>query len=402
MDFKKLLTNYINHYRGFNFHVWIELFAGVVNAGASVSVLFMAIYLNKLIGMSNIQVGWIVSAFGLGAMIGSIVGGQLSDKLPTSYVTTITLTISGIALFLFPFLNNFYYILFTVLILGIMNNAFLPANRTHLMNMTTEVVHHKISSIRYMLMNFGVGIYIFIDGRISSFGYKYLFLFNSIVILATSFLLVFAQIFIKFSNLEYQKNINKKNELSPNNPKKMVFITFYFSLLFTSFIFSQIRITYPLYLHSYYFVNESMLSNLFLINTILIATLQLPILNYFKSFNAGLTSGLGSLFIGLGMGLLFLSSNYWFAITLCATWTLGEILYFSTIQVLIFKHASRNKKGQHMGIYQFIISFSNMIGPIIGSYLYKYSNNSIWYLCLLLGIITLLLHKITHNTQTTT
>lgn len=395
MNISKISSSYTNHYRGLSFPIWLELFAGAINAGVSVTVLFVAIYLTNQIGISSIETGWAIASFGFGAMLGSLMGGWLSDKFEMKYITTITMVLSGIALFVFPYMHNFYYISFVIMCLGITNNAFLPANRTALMNMAPKDGLHKVSNMRYMLMNMGVGAYIFIDGRIASFGFERLFQFNSAIILMTSLISIYIHFFYqKPPNVDSVVSKEEQGEIklaSAVNIKR-VLLVYYVSLLFTAFIFSQTRATYPLFLNTHYHVDEQLLSNLFLINTIIIVLFQIPLLNYLNSFNSIITSGIGGLLIGLGMGLLFLSSNYWVACLLCAIWTLGEILYFSTLQVIIFDRAHKKRKGTHMGVYQFIIAFSNMIGPAFGSFLYSYSSNLLWGLCLTLGISIFLLH----------
>lgn len=395
MNISKISSSYINHYRGLSFPIWVELFAGSVNAGVSVSVLFVAIYLTNQIGISSIKTGWAVASFGFGAMLGSLMGGWLSDKVEMKYITIITMVLSGIALFVFPYIHNFYYISFVIMCLGITNNAFLPANRTALMNMVPEGGLHKVSNMRYMLMNIGVGIYIFIDGRIASLGFEYLFQFNSAMILMAALISIYIHFYYqkvrKVDSFAAKEERDEIKLASAVNIKKILLL-YYVSLLFTALIFSQIRATYPLFLNTHYHVDEKLLSNLFLVNTIIIALFQIPLLNYLNSLNSTITSGVGGLLIGLGMGLLFLSSNYWVACLLCVIWTLGEILYFSTIQVLIFDHAHKKRKGAHMGVYQFIIAFSNMIGPALGSFLYSYSSDFLWGLCLTLGIFIFLLH----------
>jgi MFS family permease len=140
-------------------------------------------------------------------------------------------------------------------------------------------------------------------------------------------------------------------------------------------------------------LNEQLFSNVFLVNTIFIALFQMPIINAMSKINSYLTSGIGIFLIGIGMGFVFAGSSYHFAILLCLIWTMGEILYYSTLQVIIYSKAKAEHKGRHMGYYQAIASAGNIMGPIVGGWLYGFNNAIwLWFGCIAIGFSGLILH----------
>ena len=387
---KKLLESTFNPFKQISAPIWLELIAAFVNAGTSAATLFIALYLTTQMHFTALQVGWVISSIGIGAIFGSLSSGWLSDNFSPRYISITALIVNGITLLIIPNLESFLWIITITTCIGISNFAFTPANRVNIMGMTTYADQSKISGIRYMLINLGIGIYILIDGRLSAFGYSQVFLFNGIVILLMS-----TALFISSGKHPLKtKQITPQNEpslfSSHHQGNKLFFLSTYTGILFVALIFSQLRTTYPLYLNTFYHLDADLFSSLFIINTLMIVLFQMIILNFLSRFNPILIAGIGTFFIGLGVGLIFLGSSYIFALFLCSVWTLGEILFFSTIQVVIYNHAHKNNKGKHMGAYQSVIALGNVFGPITGGWMYSYNKGTIlWYSCILLGIFSL-------------
>jgi predicted MFS family arabinose efflux permease len=187
---------------------------------------------------------------------------------------------------------------------------------------------------------------------------------------------------------------NKENNANLNDPitnKNLFDIYMIYGCVFLiGLIFSQLRISYPLYLHEYYHLDSNQFGKIFLINTIIIVLFQAFILDLFAKFNYLLLTGLGSFLIGFGMFLLPFGFGLKYAIFTCLFWTLGEMLFFSTSQILAYNKASQKTKGKSLGTYQMVYASSNILGPACGGYVYHhYTGNMVWYLCGLFGLICL-------------
>jgi len=75
----------------------------------------------------------------------------------------------------------------------------------------------------------------------------------------------------------------------------------------------------------------------------------------------------------------------------CLIFTLGEILLFSTLLVLVFNRASEANKGKCLGFYQSMFSIATMVAPIFGAYIYAIQPEWLWYSCGLIGILSLII-----------
>jgi MFS family permease len=114
-------------------------------------------------------------------------------------------------------------------------------------------------------------------------------------------------------------------------------------------------------------------------------------------FNQILVAAVGGLCIGIGLFSLVLGNSYWLAMCSSGLWTIGEMLAFPVLQVVLYNWAGETSKGKHMGFYQTIYAFANIAGPILGSWTFKLANGDVlWCLCGLLGILSFYLGKKTY------
>jgi MFS family permease len=141
-----------------------------------------------------------------------------------------------------------------------------------------------------------------------------------------------------------------------------------------------------------YHLSSQLFSYLFLINTIFIVLFQVWIVDVASKFNQFITAGIGALLVGFGMLMLIFGSSYPVAVISCFLWTIGEILFFPIVQMLLYDRASESTKAVHTGLYQAVFSFANVIGPMLGSWMYQFQHGAlVWISCGVLGLISLLI-----------
>lgn len=98
---------YINNFRGFTREVWILAIITFINRAGTMVLPFLSKYLKEDLGYSYSQVGWIMVCFGFGSMLGSFLGGKLSDKIGFYKVMVFSLFTSGLLFFVIQFVTSF-------------------------------------------------------------------------------------------------------------------------------------------------------------------------------------------------------------------------------------------------------------------------------------------------------
>lgn len=380
------LSSYFRSYTGFTAKIWLMMLTVFANAVGAVTTIFLSLYLESRLQFTVPQIGWVMTGFGVGALVFSYLGGYLSDYISPLKIAMVALLVNGITLFFLVHSKAYLFIFTMTTIMGGANAAYVPASRTYLMSLVGEKLRQRVSSLRYMILNVGSGAGVFIDSWLVKKDYSFLFVANGIAILFAAFILFFL---CYFSTTNENVMVEKKTDIIKVKfyADKSLLLLF-FSLFCAALIFAQLKTSYPIYLNHYYHMNAQRFSYLFILNTSLIVFLQLPLLEYLRKYNLYFSVAMGMLMLALGFWILPFFTSYTVAMTSCVCWTLGEILIFSTLQVLIYERALPQQKGQYMGMYQWVYAFAMMIGPLTGSALYPYFHGELlWMICGFLGVI---------------
>ena len=102
---KKILNNYINTFKGLSREVWWLSLITFINRSGTMVIPFLSLYLNKSLDISIPNIGWIMSFFGLGSLVGTWIGGKLTDKIGYYKVMFVSLVLTGIFFVLLQYLS---------------------------------------------------------------------------------------------------------------------------------------------------------------------------------------------------------------------------------------------------------------------------------------------------------
>ena len=98
-----------------------------VNRAGSMVIPFLSLYLTADMGLSLPQVGWVMSCFGAGSVLGSWLGGRLTDRIGFYDVLIGSLFATGLGFILLQFVVGFLPFCVAVFLLTVLMDSFRPA-----------------------------------------------------------------------------------------------------------------------------------------------------------------------------------------------------------------------------------------------------------------------------------
>lgn len=119
---------YLNSYRGLSKETWILALVMFINRSGAMVIPFLGIYMTSQLGFNLRQAGIALSCFGVGAILGSFVGGWLTDKAGHYPTQALSLLLSVPVFFLLPLFTTFYTLCIAIIILSFITEVFRPAN----------------------------------------------------------------------------------------------------------------------------------------------------------------------------------------------------------------------------------------------------------------------------------
>jgi len=370
---------------------------------------FLAVYLGTVIGFDIQQVAWIMSAYGVGAMLGSIIGGKLSNHFGFLRVMIGSLLLSCFAFLGLLYLETFYQWLGFVMLATMITDSFRPANFLAMDAYSKEENKTRSISLVRLMINLGVGIGPLIGGYLAvKFGYKWLFIIDAVTcVLAAIFLYVKlgnAKIVHKEVEILDLELVDKgvvldvKEDLPTKRKSPYTDVPFliYMLLLFLSTLsFAQLIFTLPYFLKTDLGFNEDIIGTLLGINGIVIFIFEMPMIYYLEHrVKTKTLIAIGALMIGLsylvlvGIGAYSITMMYAVLLISILLITFGEIINFPYVNVKILGMADENNKGEYIGLYTMMWPTAMIVASPIGFNVADYFGwNALWMLSMVMSTV---------------
>ncbi len=381
----RIFYRYIAAYKGLPKMAWLLSLIILINRSGSVVLFFLVLYLTSQLDYSVSDAGRMISVYGLGSLVGSYLGGWLSDKIGVIRVMIFSLLFSAIGYVILSYTKNSLLITLILFFIAIVAEAFRPANSTALALVCTPEIRARGFALNRMAVNLGVTIGPAVGGFLALMGYSVLFWFDALTCLVAAIFL-----FIIFKDIDFtDSKKSMENSLKLKSPLKDYFYLMLLFLLFlTGVIFVQLLNTWPLYLKSFYKLIENQIGLLFAINGIMIVLIELPLIHSLERISTLKIMAIGTILFAGGFGILPLSTSYLFVAITVVIWTFGEMLVFPLVAGLIANRASDDNRGQYMGLFSFTFSLAFVIGPALGSWIYDdIGPHQLWIGSGVLGLI---------------
>ena len=357
---KKLYSNYLNTFKGLSKEVWWLAFITFINRSGTMVIPFLSLYLTESLNYTLENVGWIMSAFGVGSVLGSWMGGKLTDKYGFYPVMYLSLALTGILFIGLQFIEEFYAFCFAIFLVMLVADAFRPAMFVA-MN-TYSKAENKTRSVTLirLAINLGFSAGPAIGGFIiTSINYKGLFWMDGITCLLATLVLI---------NVLHPKKALVIDEQKVENPQPIrsdgLFWIFFVAMFIFGFIFLQYFSTMPLYYRDVHALTEFDIGLLLGMNGFLIFVLEMPLIKWLgdSKYSKELLITIGLLLTGLSYVVLLMTPWIGILIIGMLLMTLGEMIAFPFSNSFVIERSKRGKQGEYMAFYSISFSAAHIFG----------------------------------------
>ena len=363
---KNALTHYINNFRGFTREVWILAIITFINRAGTMVLPFLSKYLKEDLHFSYNQVGWIMVAFGFGSMLGSWLGGKLSDKIGFYKIMIFSLFTSGVSLFFVQYITTFWALCVAMFVLMTIADMFRPAMFVSLGAYAKPENRTRALTLVRLAVNLGFAAGPALGGLIiMGMGYSGLFWVDgaSCIISISIFALL-----VK----EKKKATHDDKAESATDVKSVfhdkIFWVFLFVSFITAMIFFQLFTTLPLYHNEKFGLSEFQTGLLMTLNGLLIFSLEMPTVGFLerKAFPKIRIIIVGSFVMASSFFLLLI--NFWAGILVVSMIciSIGEVLTFPFSNAFALCRAPRGQEGRYMALYTMSFSLAHIVSSKLG------------------------------------
>ena len=351
---KKILNNYINTFKGLSREVWWLSLITFINRSGTMVIPFLSLYLNKSLDISIPNIGWIMSFFGLGSLVGTWIGGKLTDKIGYYKVMFVSLVLTGIFFVLLQYITTFEGFCIGIFLVMLVADAFRPAMFVALSAYSkTENKTRSVTLIR-LAINLGFSAGPAIGGLIiTGIGYQGLFWMDGVTCVLAAVLLV--QV-LHPKKAKIQDAVKVENPISVYSDK--AFWVFFVAMFIFGFVFLQYFSTLPLYYKDAHYLSELEIGLLMGFNGFFIFLFEMPLIKWLEDSKKAKVKLIAIGLFLVAMSFVVLNLTSWIGILILGMFlmTIGEMIAFPFSNAFAVERAKKGNQGEYMALYS--ISFS--------------------------------------------
>ena len=409
---KKLYASYIASFKGLSKEIWYLSFISLINRAGTMVIPFLSLYLTNDLNFKKPQVKWVLVCFGIGSVIGSWLGGKLTDNIGFYKVMVISLFLTGINFIILQYITSFLYLCIAILITMSIADSFRPAVFVSIKEFSKPENQTRSIALLRLAINAGMGVGPTLAGLIIvTNSYDLLFWIDGLTCIVAIIVFYFL---VKNPNKKSPVNSDEEKTLTKegkNITKNVIYKDLsYWLFCSICFLFGmgffQLFTIFPLYYNKVFDLNEFKIGLIMFINIAIIVILEMPFISYLEKRFIMVTKYIITSLVLLSLSFFVLYQNYWIGILLVSIIiiTFSEMLGFPYTNKFAIKRSKDGFEGSYMAMYTISFSLAHIFCPLLSfSIIDTYGYQINWLItgcyCLLAVALSYWLHKRIKNNR---
>ncbi|MDD3722022.1 MAG: MFS transporter [Lutibacter sp.] len=391
---KRTFNNYRDSFSGLSKEVWWLALITFINRAGTMVIPFLSLYLTEEMHLNLSHVGWIMTCFGLGSLLGSWMGGKLSDKIGFYKVMVSSLFVTGISFIALQFVHTFLGFAISIFITMAFADAFRPAMFVSLKAYSKPQNQTRSLTLIRLAINLGFSFGPFFGGLIiAAISYSGLFWVDGITCIAA---IVVMRIVLKEKKIRADnlKVIVEKENKTTSVYKDKPYWLFLIIIFLMGFIFLQLFTTMPLFYKEVHGMSEVHIGLIMSMNGFLIFLLEMPLIHYIEKKLLDRMKIITWSLALLAMSYVILNTTSWSGILIVGMLliTLGEMMAFPFTNNFALNRAPLGNEGRYLALYSMAFSCAHIFSAKTGmEVIDKFGFMTNWFLMGGLGLLAVVL-----------
>lgn len=386
---KTAFQRYINNFKGFSREIWILTLVTFINRAGTMVLPFLSKYLKEDLQFSYSEVGWIMVSFGVGSMLGSWLGGKLSDKIGFYKIMIFSLFTSGLMFFGLQYITSFVGLCIAMFLIMVVADMFRPAMFVSLGAYAKPENRTRALTLVRLAINLGFAAGPALGGLIiMSIGYKGLFWADGATCIVA--ILIFWILVKEKKKSPYLDKEHPSEVLTHSVFKDKPFWIFLATCVITGILFFQLFTTIPLYHKEQFNLTEFQTGLLLTMNGVLVFFLEMPIVSYIerKKINKVKVVSVGCLAMAISLFLMLINVWAGILIIMMVFMTFAEMFAFPFSNSFAMSRAPKGHEGRYMAIFTMSFSMAHILSAKIGMEIIAYFGyQANWFFMGMLGLV---------------
>jgi MFS family permease len=382
-------------YREYPRTFWIIILGMFIDQlGGALIFPFFGLYITSKYAVGMTEVGVLFSIIAITSLVGSLIGGALTDKIGRKAIILFGLVISASSTLLLAFAPSLSYIYLAGFIVGLFGNMAGPAHQAMITDVLPENKRIDGFGILRVMANLAVAIGPAFGGFLAARSYTLLFIID-IILSSITAAIIFALVpetkpaFVpRADQTQEEQTLLQTLAGYIVALKDGIFLVYLAASLLMALAYMQMNTTLPVFLRDVHGLPESGYGLLLSLNASMVVLFQFWISRRIRNFAPMKIMAWGMIIYAIGFSMYGYVSAFWLFILAMVLITMAEMLVTPTGQAIVAKLSPEHMRGRYMAVFGFSWTLPTAFGPLAaGVIMDNYDPNWVWFGC---GIIMLI------------
>ena len=329
---------------------------------------FFALYVTKKFEVGMTEVGMLFVIFTLSGMMGSFIGGAMTDKFGRKTMLLFGLIVSAVSAIAMALVNQLSVFYTLGAFVGFLGNAGGPAQQAMVADILPEEKLTEGYGVQRIIMNLAIAIGPAIGGLLAAWSYLALFIIDAVTSLITAVIVYFV---LPETKPEPEADAEEQSLLQTmGGYGKVLADRLYISYLMVGtlmgLVYMQMYSTLSVYLSRVLDYPEWGYGYALSLNAGMVVVLQFWFTRRVKGKAPMLVIAFGAVFYMIGFAMYGFVVSYAMILIAMVIITIGEMIISPVAQTLVAKFAPSDMRGRYMAIAGFtMFAIPSAIGPLL-------------------------------------
>ena len=363
---------------------WVVVVVSFIDRiGGTLLFPFFALYITQKFSVGMTQAGILLGVSSLFGLIGSTIGGALTDKFGRKQLILFGLVFSAISTLTFGLVNSLSALYPLMIVVGLLSSVSHPAHDAMIADILPENQRQEGFGILRVVGNLSWIIGPTIGGVVANINFFYLFVIDAVVSCVVA-----AIIFRTIPETKPEPQAHEESESLWQTVigyrvvlKDLAFMAFMVAGMLMLIVYQQMYSTLSVYLRDNHGINPSGYGFLMTTSAITVVLFQFWVSRLIKVRPPFLMMAFGTVFYMIGFALFGVVTVYaLFALNIVII-TVGEMIVVPTSQALAANFAPEAMRGRYMAIFGLSWAIPSTIGPGAAGYILdNFNPNLLWFI----------------------
>lgn len=370
---------------------WILILGTFIDhVGGALIYPFLTLYVTRAFNVGMTEVGLVFGLFAIAGIVGSTVGGAMTDRLGRKRMLVFGLVGSALTTLAMGLAETLGLFLITTIFVGLLGHAGGPAQQAMVADLLPPEKRAQGFGVLRVVANLAITIGPAIGGLLAARSYLLLFVCDVVASLTAA---VFVVLTIRESKPEATAEEAAKTVFQTFGGywdvlRDSTFVLFLLACVLRAFVAMQLTTTLPVYLRDVGGVTERGFGYVLSLNAAMVVLLQFPITRRVGRFPPLYVMAAGMVMYALGFGMYGFVSAYVLFLAAVAVLTVGEMMTAPVSQSLVSQMAPESMRGRYMATYGFSWVIPAAAGPTLAGLVMDHGDPRwVWYGTGILGFV---------------